>query len=317
MKITVVTIPGMLFEADIAELKKLGEVNYVERNDVTEDALAQISDGSEVLMLNFDVVVNGCGELSAEFWSRPELSNLRSVSFDMTGIDWASPQAAKEKGITLQNIPHYSTQSVAESVLAEILIHSRQRHMAYVDEIKGRDVVGRKGINLNGRTIGIIGLGSIGSKVAELARGFNMSVIAWNRTPRPGIEMASIPEVFERSDVAVIALKTVKTGKDANTGIVGQEALQRARGVIVINLANRALVDEDAMASALKSGAVAAYSLDRNPDSLAGPLGSLENVHFPPANAWNSDESMDTLRATWVSNVASFCAGQPENVYTD
>jgi len=317
MKTVVVTIPGMIFDADLNRLSAQTEVKYVEVDKVTEDSLAGLTAGADVLMLNFDVVVNGCGELSADFWQREELATLKAVSFDMTGIDWSSPSAALAKGLVLMNIPHYSTQSVAESVMAEILLHSRQRHLAYVDEIKGREVTGRKGLNLNGRTIGVIGLGSIGSKVAELARGFNMNVIGWNRSPREGVELVSVGEVFDRADVVVIALKTVKTGPDANTGIVDAEALAKADGVIVVNLANRALVDEEAMAVALSSGRIAAYSLDRNPDSLAGPLGSLEQVHFPPGNAWNSDESMDTLRETWVSNVLNFITGSPTNTFTE
>ncbi len=317
MKTVVVTIPGMIFEDDLARLRAATDVTYVEIDSVTEDSLAELAAEADVLMLNFDVVVNGCGELSAEFWHRSELASLKAVSFDMTGIDWSSPSSALERGLVFMNIPHYSSQSVAESVMAEILLHSRQRHMAYVDEIKGRDVVGRKGINLHGRTIGVIGLGSIGSTVASLARGLNMNVIGWNRSPRDGVELVSIPEVFDRSDVIVVSLKTVKSGSDANVGIIGAEALAHAKDAIVINLANRALVDEAAMAEAIADGRVTAYSLDRNADSLAGPLGTLEQVHFPPGNAWNSDESMDTLRETWVSNVLGFIAGAPTNIFTE
>ena len=314
MKTVVATIPGMVFEADLDKLRAVSEVSYVEINDVNEDSLAALADGCDVLMLNFDVIVNGCGELTEGFWSRTELSNLKAVAFDMTGVDWSAPKAAQARGLTLLNIPHYSTQSVAESVMAEILLHSRQRHLAYVDQIKSRDIIGRKGINLKGRTIAIIGLGSIGTKVSELATALGMKVVAWNRSPRPNFDMVTIPEAFEKADVVVIALKTEKEGTAANVGIIGTEALANANGAIVVNLANRALVDEDAMAAAIREGRVVGYSLDRNGDSISGPLGSLEEVHFPPGNAWNSDESMDTLRETWVSNVVSFIAGSPENV---
>ena len=317
MKTVIVTIPGMLLQSDLENLKKVSEVQYIERNEVDEDTLAALATDAEVLMLNYDVVINGCKELSENFWDRPELSKIKVVAFDMTGIDWSSPASANKRGITMLNIPHYSTQSVAESVFAEILLHSRQRHLAYVDEIKGRDVTGRKGINLSGRTIGVIGLGSIGSKIAELARGFNMHVIGWNRSPRSNVEILDIPEVFKRADVVVVSLKTVKTGADSNVGIINADALAGANNTIVVNLANRVLVDEAEMAEAIASGRVSAYSLDRNPDSIDGPLGKLEQVHFPPGNAWNSDESMDTLRETWVSNVISYISGKPENVYAD
>ena len=284
MKTVIVTIPGMLLQSDLENLKKVSEVQYIERNEVDEDTLAALATDAEVLMLNYDVVINGCKELSENFWDRPELSKIKVVAFDMTGIDWSSPASANKRGITMLNIPHYSTQSVAESVFAEILLHSRQRHRAYVDEI---------------------------------ARGFNMNVIGWNRSPRSNVEILDIPEVFKRADVVVVSLKTVKTGADSNVGIINADALAGANNTIVVNLANRVLVDEAEMAEAIASGRVSAYSLDRNPDSIDGPLGKLEQVHFPPGNAWNSDESMDTLRETWVSNVISYISGKPENVYAD
>ena len=314
MKTVVVTIPGMINPEDIAVLKSTLDVTYHEVESVTEDKLANLASGAEILMLNFDVVVNGCKEISPEFWTRGELANLKMVNFDMTGIDWASPSAAMARGITLINIPHYSTQSVAESVLAEILLHTRQRHLAYVDRIKGRPVTGRKGMNLSGRTIGVVGLGSIGSKVAELCEAIGMNVIAWNRSAREGRTIVSLDELFAKSDVIVIALKTEKEGSNANVGIVGEQLLVQASGVVVVNLANSALVDEGAMARAIQAKKVLAYSLDRNENSVAGPLGDLDEVHFPPANAWNSDESLDTLRLTWVANSLCFAKGEPQNL---
>lgn len=314
MKTVVVTIPGMITDADVETLKGAVDVSYIEVESVSEDELAHLADGAEILMLNFDVVVNGCKEISPDFWSRQELSQLKMVNFDMTGVDWASPRAAAEKGITLVNIPHYSTQSVAESVISEILLHSRQRHMAYVDEIKGRPISGRKGLNLSGRTVGIIGLGSIGTRVAELCEGLGMSVIAWNRSERPGRTLVSLPELFTSADVIVVSLKTEKEGPTSNAGIVNADLLALANGAILINLANSALVDESALANAMKAKKVIAYSLDRNEASLAGPLGGIEEVHFPPSNAWNSDESLDTLRLTWVENSIAFAKGQPQNL---
>jgi len=315
MKTVIVTIPGMIFEEEINALKKVSEVQYVERNEVDEDSLAMLVKDADVLMLNFDVIVNGCGSLAPGFWKREELKNLKNVAFDMTGIDWASPAEAIEQGIILSNIPHYSSQSVAESILAEVLIHSRQRHLAYVDEIKSRKVEARKGINLKGRTLGVIGYGSIGSEVAQLARAIGMRVLAWNRSPIDDMEITPISEIFKNSDVVVVALKTVKDGPTSTVGIIDREVLFAGDSVILVNLANHALVDEYALADAIREGKISAYSLDRNQESLEGPLKGIEAVHFAPSNAWNSDESMDTLRATWASNAVAFISGEPVNQY--
>ena len=169
-------------------------------------------------------------------------------------------------------------------------------------------------MNLAGRTVGIVGLGSIGSKVAELCEAIGMDVLAWNRSERPGRILVPLKQLFQESDVIVIALKTEKVGPNANVGIVSEALLSEAGGAIVINLANAVLVDEPAMAQAIQSHRVSAYSLDRNEDSLQGPLGVLDEVHFPPSNAWNSDESLDTLRLTWVENTLKFAKGEPQNL---
>jgi lactate dehydrogenase-like 2-hydroxyacid dehydrogenase len=113
----------------------------------------------------------------------------------------------------------------------------------------------------------------------------------------------------------VVALKTVKEGDSPTVGIINRDVLFSGHGVILVNLANRTLVDEEALAQAILTKKVAAYSLDRNSDSLEGPLKGLDEVHFAPSNAWNSDESMDTLRATWASNVIGFINGKPMNQY--
>src|SRR5262249_22544939 len=158
-------------------------VDYRELPSIAEVDLAKSCAGYDYLMLNMDVVPkSGSLKLTENFYAHSSVRRLKTIAVDMTGMDYFSPKAAAAAGVMLQNIPHYSSQSVAESILAEILLHSRQRHLAYVDEIKGRLVEARKGINLLNRTAGIVGYGSIGSTVAGLLSALGMKVIVWNRS---------------------------------------------------------------------------------------------------------------------------------------
>lgn len=317
-KTLVVTVPGMIGDADLAPLRTVSDVTYDERASITEDELVALCAGYDFLMLNYDVVPPvGTTRLSDGFYEQPQIQQLRAIAVDITGMDWASPKAAQAKGVVLLNIPHYSTQSVAESVLAEVLLHSRQRHRGYMDQVHGRSPQDRKGINLAGRTAGIIGLGSIGARTSQLLTAVGMNVVAWNRTPRDGAVLVSLEEMFDTAEVISVSVKTVKAGEGMNVRMVSGELLKRCSGSILVNLANEALVDHEAMADAVEAGRVTGYTVEWSDELAAGRLGSLEGVHLAPHNAWYSDESLATLRDTWVSNVVDAIAGRATNVYLD
>jgi len=316
-KTLVVTIPGMISEKDLIPLRERSDVEYCELKSISESDLAKRCAGFDFLMLNMDVLPKiGSTKLTETFYSQPAVWALKTIALDMTGMDYFSPRAAAAAGVLLQNIPHYSSQSVAESILAEIFLHSRQRHLAYVDEIRGEPVQARKGINIANRTAGIMGYGSIGSTVAGLLTALGMNVLVWNRSSKPGVNLTSLEQLFEKSDVICVALKTVHDGAGANVGIVGSDLLERCHGAIVVNLANESLVDAEAMANALSKGKVTAYSVEAS-SKLRDALGSYRNVHFAPSNAWDSEESMQALRSIWVANILSVISGKPQNVYRE
>lgn len=308
-KTVVVTVPGMISSGDLEPLKQVSEVEYLERDSVTEEELAELCQGADFLMLNYDVIHS----LSPEFYARPEVQSLSGVSADITGMDWASPEAAREQGIPLYNIPHYSSQSVAESILSEILLHSRKRHLAYIDLLDGREPEARQGINLKGRTAGVVGLGSIGQTLAPMLQGLGMKVIAWSPSSHdlPGVEEVSLEQLFDEAQVVCICMKTVKEGPQSNVGIISKDLLYRCSGTIVVNLANGGLVDHQAMKEAIASEKVSGYSIEltQAPEGIR----KMEAVHLPPANAWSSEESLNALRATWVANTVAAIQGKPQN----
>lgn len=293
-----VTIPGMIDNADLAPLREVSDVTYRESSAVSEEELAALCAGFDYLMLNYDVIKH----LSPSFYEHGSVRALRAVSADITGMDWASPEAAHLAGVPLLNIPHYSTESVAETYLAEVFLHTRQRHLAYVDKLKGRPYKERKGINVLGKTAGIVGLGSIGCRVGELLANLGMDVIAWNRTPKDTFRSVSLAEMFESAQVICICVKTVREGEHRNVGIIGTGLLSRCRNTVIVNLANRDLVDNAAMLDALQNEHVAAYSVERS-DELEALFAAFEQVHLPPSISWLSDESLQMLRHVWVRNI--------------
>lgn len=312
----IATIPGIVSESDLVALREVSNVTYVERGHIDQKTLTEMCSGFHYLMLNYDVVK----VLDASFYRHPNIRELRAISFDLTGLDWAAPSAARENGVILLNTPYYSTESVAESIVCEVLNHARQRHLAYVDLAAGREPVARDAVNIRGKVAGIIGLGHIGGRVAELLHALGMKVVFWNRTPRQSRIATAVPlgELASASDVICLCLKTVHFGEQKTLHFLEEPLLRNTkRGVIIVNLASRNLVDHAALIPHLLSGHVAGYSVTGGPKSRSLGLDKIASVSLPPANAWSSPESLTLLRRIWTQNVVSAIGGQFENIYSE
>lgn len=314
-KTIVVTIKGMISENDLSELKKISEVKYVEKEKVSQQELAEFCEGYDYLMLNYDVVKN----LDEEFYSNSKIKSLKGISADITGVSWANPKIAKEKNIALMNVPNYCTESVCESIILETLLHSRKINLAYKDLIKGKEPESRKGINIENRTVGIIGLGNIGIRCSELFNGFGAKVIAWNRTKKEisSAKAVSIEEVFENSDIVCITIKTID-GENGTVGMINKKLLSKSKkDQIIINLADPVLVNNDDLLKEIESGKIIGYSTTRKSSVLEHKISKFDCVHLPPANAWFSDESLNNLKMIWVENVISSINGKKQNLILD
>jgi glycerate dehydrogenase len=310
-QVLVATIPGMIEEVDLEPIRKLASVKYHEADSISQSELARMCSGYDVLMLNYDII----GKLDANFYADPNVQSLVAISTDITGMDWSTPAEAKEQGVTLQHIPHYSTESVAETTLFEVLLHSRQRLLGFRDMIKGLDPEGRQGINLKGRTAGIVGFGSIGQRVSEMLGAIGMNVKVWNRSARPGLQIVSLKDIFDSSDVICLTMATEMAGTDSNRGLVSQDLLSGCKEAIIINLAGPHLVNTDDMVTALKTGRVSGYSVEGTDELKNSELATLPQVHLPPHNSWKSPESLENLKNIWISNTISALEGHPENIF--
>jgi len=306
---TIVTIPDMITSYDWQSLSKKSDVTYIERDKVTEDELLDIVAESDYLMLNRDVV----DELTGYFYEqiKERTLPLKAISTDITGMSWAAPEPAKKHGILLMNTPNYSTVSVAEFSLTILLMLIKKLNLVLQDRLAGKEEIPYKNDVLTGKTVGIVGLGHIGTKFAELLQGFGVKIIAWDRKEKnvPNVTQLSLEDVMEQSDYLSIHLKTT----DETIGLFDAKLLTHAKvGQYIINEADGVLVDNDALLVALNSGRVGGYAGSNS--AVAGtPLAKHKNVITFPSQAWFTDHSLNLLRQIWVSNIISTIDGKPSN----
>jgi len=289
--------------------EQLGELIVYDRT-APEDVAARL-EGAAMAFTNKTVLTR---ELMAG------AKDLKYVGVLATGYNVVDVAAARELGITVCNIPAYSTDSVAQMVFALLLEicqhvgdHSRAVHAGRWTASKDFCFWDSPLIELAGKTMGIVGYGRIGKKVAEIARCFGMKVVAWTRTPRDP-ECVSLDELLKMSDV--ISLHCPLFPETQN--LINRESIAKMKdGVILINTSRGPVINDQDLAEALKSGKVYAAACDVasvEPIPADNPLLGLENMIFTPHIAWATHEARARLMDIAVENAKAFLAGAPVNV---
>jgi glycerate dehydrogenase len=264
------------------------------------------------------VLTNKC-PLPADVIAR--LPRLKYIGVLATGFNVVDIRAARDRGVVVANVPIYGTRSVAQHVFAMILEMTQHvgTHAASVhqgDWLRSPDFCywERPLVELAELTLGIVGYGRIGHAVADLGRAFGMEVLVVSRRDTPGVERASVDEVFRRSDV--ISLHCPLTPETAGLVNAARLALMKPTALLV-NTGRGALVVEQDLANALNDGRIAGAALDVlsvEPPSPANPLLQAKNCLITPHIAWATHAARTRLLRTVVANVAAFLAGRPENV---
>ena len=224
---------------------------------------------------------------------------LKHVVFLGTGArSYMNPEELAEIGIAVHTIKGYGDTAVAEATVA--LMWASARGLCRMDrEMRAGRWLRTDGVQLTGKTLGLIGFGGIAREVARIAGGGGLKILAWNRTAKscPGVEFAALELVLARSDVISLHLQLV----DETRGFLSRERLAAMRnGAILINTARGALVDEAAMIDALKAGRLAHAGLDVfeiEPLPAGHPLTELPNVTLSAHSAFRTPEANDNLAA--------------------
>jgi D-3-phosphoglycerate dehydrogenase len=206
------------------------------------------------------------------------------------------PEALAALGITVHTIKGYGDTAVAEHTIA--LMWAAARGLARMDGgMRAGQWLRTEGMELTGKTIGLIGFGGIAAEVARMASGSGMRVLAWNRTPKtaPGVTFADLDAVLAESQVLSVHLLL----NDETRGFLSAERLARVRpGAILVNTARAAIVDEAAMIAALQSGRLRHAALDvfaTEPLPAGDLLTTLPNVTLSAHSAFRTPEASDKL----------------------
>jgi D-3-phosphoglycerate dehydrogenase / 2-oxoglutarate reductase len=238
---------------------------------------------------------------------------LKHVVFLGTGAaSYMNVGELAERGIRVHTIKGYGDTAVAEHTIA--LMMAACRDVARMDrEVRSGHWVTHEGLQLAGKTLGIIGLGGIGREVARIGRGLGMQVIAWNRTPRPGEAFVELDELLARSDV--ISLHLVLNND--TRGFLGPAQVARIKpGAVLVNTARGALVDETALIEALRSGRIRHAGLDvfhSEPLALDHPLAAMDNVTLTAHAGFRTHEASMTLLRRAIDIVSDILAGRGES----
>jgi glycerate dehydrogenase len=294
-------------------LEQLGELTVYDRTKADE-TVARAADA--------DIVLTNKVIISREVME--QLPRLKYIGVLATGYNVVDTDAAHERGITVTNVPAYSTESVAQMVFAHLLTVTNRTEYYAREQRNGRwsnnpdfcywDFPHSE---LAGKTFGIVGLGNIGKRVTQIALAFGMKVKALTSKPAEtlpaGIEKASIEELFAASDV--LSLHCPLT--DSTRHIINSDTLRLMKPTaILINTGRGPLIDDEAVADALAHNRLAAFCADvltQEPPSITNPLLKQPNAFITPHIAWASIDARIRLIQVATDNVRAFIMGKPQN----
>src|SRR3954467_6028546 len=261
--------------------------------DIKPEQYPEILDGAEIAIIDHTALPTGIAGNCA---------GLKHVVFLGTGArSYMNPEQLAELGIAVHLIKGYGDTAVAECAIA--LMWAAARGLAQMDrEMRAGNWLRDDGMQLTGKTLGLIGFGGIAAEVARIALGSGMRVIAWNRSPKkhPKVEFVDLDELLTESDVVSIHLLL----NDETRGLISRACIEAMKpGVILINTARGAIVDEEAMIDALKSGQIRHAGLDVfniEPLPADHPLTKLPNVTLSAHSAFRTPEASENLiSAAW------------------
>lgn len=295
-------------------IEELGELTVYPRT-APEEVLQHVGD-AEIALTNktvFDANIIA------------QLKNTKYIGVLATGYNVVDTKAARERGIVVTNIPAYSTDSVAQMVFAHLLNVSN--HVEHYAEETRNGVWSRCPdfcywnkplFEIAGKTLGIVGLGNIGMKVAQIAQAFGMSVLAYtSKTPDQlpeGIRKTTLDGLFGASDVVSLHCPLTDTTRE----LMNNTSIEKMRdGAILINTGRGPLVNEADVVDALASGKLGAYCADVlscEPPSPSNPLVGAPHAFITPHVAWATLEARLRLMDIAVNNIKSFLEGSPTNV---
>ena len=295
------------------ELAAFGELTVYERT-ARDEVVSRIKD-AEIVFLNKKPVDASVFE---------QCKKLRMIGVLATGYNIVDIAAAKAHGVTVCNVPGYSTGAVAQMTFALLLEmtqhvgeHSQAVHAGQWQSCPDFCFWNAPLTELAGKTLGIVGYGAIGQAVGRIAQAFGMQLLVTARHEKPvpeGAAFVTLEELLTRADV--VTLHCPQTAE--NLHMIDAAALAKLKdGALLLNTARGGLIDEQAVADALKSGKLAGYGADvvsKEPIAADNPLLTAPNCYLTPHLAWAPKETRLRLHHIAAENLRAFLHGTPQNV---
>jgi D-3-phosphoglycerate dehydrogenase len=295
--------------SELDPLRKLGEVDFYDGPPPDKATLIERLRPAEAVVLDYS-------EMDAEVLRACE--RLRFISF--LGIGYNScidvPEATRRR-VAVAYTPDYGATSVAEHALAMIMALTRHIGPAFVSAREGRWEPGRfTGMELRGKTLGIVGLGPIGAEMARLGAGIGMRLLGWTRRPSPqravhGVALTSLEELFSASDVVTLHIAYTPESQ----GLISRALLERMKPEAwFVNTARAKVVDNAALADLLRAGRIRGAALDVH-DTEPIPPGdyvfrTLPNVLITPHIGYNTREASANMLRIAIETVQAYARGE-------
>ena len=283
-------------------------------DDTTEQQLSERIQGA-------NIIVTKEMPVSAEMIQKfPE--SVKLICEAGTGYNNIDLEATRKKGITVCNIPSYSTERVAHTAIMMILnLSSAMQVQMKMLACGNHDNFTRNlqvpHVEVNGKTLGIIGAGHIGRKVIQIAQALDMNILVYTRTPREdekGIRYVSLEELLKNSDYVSMHCPLTESTKH----MINKESLSLMKpSAFIINTSRGALIDEAALIEALENGTIAGAGLDVQETELpeeASPLYTMDQILLTPHMGWKGLETRQRLVSILADNIKQFMEGNPINV---
>lgn len=305
-------VPESLIEELSAPLKEAGhDFVYYDEKTTDVDELAKRSEDA-------DIVIIANNPYPKEAFTNAK--NLKLINVAFTGVDHVDQEAAKEQDVQIANAAGYSNTAVAELVIGLTLDVYRGISFGNDSIQQGEEVMLYQGNEIRGKTVGIIGTGSIGLETAKLFKAFGARLIGYNRSKRQeakelGLEYVSLDELMTQSDIISLHLPL----NDETKNTLSREKLEMMKeSAVLINAARGPIIDNDALAELLNEGKIAGAGIDvfdmEPPIPADYPLLSAKNALLTPHVAYLTDESMVARAHIAFENVEKFIEGNPQNI---
>lgn len=294
-----------LTPAQEEKLKALGEIIIVpHKGKLAEISKLKNDPDEKIIGVDPDVF-----DWDLDVQALDNIPNVKAVCTSSTSFDWIKPKELKEKGILALNCPHFSTDAVAEYVVAMTIEGLRKTalHMKNNWKVDWDS----KPMLLRGKTVGIVGLGTIGKRIAENMQGLGASVVYWSKNTRDkSFKYVELKELFKTADVVIPAMAVNEESKKVITNSL-IDSMKNTALIVGINRV-KSLFDQDYILEKVAKKEIGGYAFEG--DDSKELKNYKGNVWTTPPIAWFTDKSLENLIDIWVNNMASVAQGNPQNV---